>query len=245
MADYTGVRNYSNAEPWNKAFADRLSAERKKKKLTQDQLAEILNVNPQVISNWERCRAIPDIRTMIELADIFRCDLDYLTGRIEEHTHDISQVCRITGLSEEAVKRIKGKVPTDALSHLIVSRGFVEFMTAYNSFLDLLSKMNHTDPEYGLWTTYRQRADGKVVMSNDDAVHHFMNKASMALNYICEEAYNQRIKEGKIRPHQRDYKELMAEIKATEQEIIYLQGEKEYLEKEILPTFIDSTNEGQ
>lgn len=212
--------------------------------------ADALHVDMSVVKSWERENnpSLPQLNNLIAMCDLFECDLDHLIGRLEEETHSIKTACEVTGLSEAAVKRLRGskslikktfhrEVSVKALSHLIESSGFVEFMTAYASFLDLLGKMKHTDPFYGLWTSYRQRADGRVVMSADDAVHHYMNKASMALNFICENAYNQKIKEDGIRPRSMDYEDLIAEIEATEQEINYLKGEKEYLEKKLLPRF--------
>ena len=144
--------------------------------------ADALHVDMSVVKSWEREKnpSLPQLNNLIAMCDLFECDLDHLIGRLEEETHSIKTACEVTGLSEAAIKRLRGsrsknkifarEVSVKALSHLIESSGFVEFMTAYASFLDLLGKMKHTDPFYGLWTSYRQRADGRVVMSADDAV---------------------------------------------------------------------------
>lgn len=216
----------------SKLFKDIIKDLRISRGLTLEKLAEDLNVNYQTIRGWERGVDIK-LTNLIALSEYFDCDLDYLTGRMKEETHAIKTACDVTGLSEKAIKKIKHKgiqkVSTKALSHLIESRGFDQFMTAYTSFLDLLDRMKHISPDYGLWTSYRQRADGSVVMSDDEAVHHYMNKASMALSYICEETYNRKIKEKNLRPNSYDYEDMLSQIEANKQEIKYLQEENEYL----------------
>ncbi len=224
---------------WQWVFVDRLVEERKKKGWSQEKLAEAVGKETSTVSTWEQHRAIPPFDVMVKLSQLFDCDLDYLTGRIDKETHALKTACEVTGLSPTAIKKIKGKVSSNALTHLIESHGFIKLMTAYSAFLDLLGKMKHIDPQYGVWTTYRQRADGSVVMSNDDAVHHFMQMAASELTQICEDTYKRKVKEDRIRPNTLDYEDLIAQIEATEQEIKYLQNEKEYLIKEILPTFTD------
>lgn len=44
---------------------------RKKKNMTQDELAEKLNVTRQAVSNWENGKAQPDIETLTQLAEVF------------------------------------------------------------------------------------------------------------------------------------------------------------------------------
>ena len=56
----------------------RLAEIRKSKKIKQIELAEMLNVSQQVISNIERGVTTPDIE---QLADIYNISLDQLVGR--------------------------------------------------------------------------------------------------------------------------------------------------------------------
>lgn len=51
---------------------------RKDNKLSQDDLAEILNVTRQTISNWENSKNYPDIETLIILSERFHISLDVL-----------------------------------------------------------------------------------------------------------------------------------------------------------------------
>ena len=61
-------------------LGSRISAWRKKKKLTQDQLAEQLGVTAQAVSKWENDQSCPDITTLPKLAEIFGCSTDELLG---------------------------------------------------------------------------------------------------------------------------------------------------------------------
>ena len=51
---------------------------RKEKSLSQEQLAEMLNVSRQAVSKWESGKTYPDIDNLILLKDIFNVTLDDL-----------------------------------------------------------------------------------------------------------------------------------------------------------------------
>ena len=53
---------------------------RKKNNLSQEQLAEKMNVTRQTISKWELNETAPDIRQAKELSKIFKISLDELTA---------------------------------------------------------------------------------------------------------------------------------------------------------------------
>ena len=53
---------------------------RKKENLSQEQLAEKLNVTRQTISKWELNETTPDIKQAKELSKIFKISLDELTN---------------------------------------------------------------------------------------------------------------------------------------------------------------------
>nr|WP_216683068.1 helix-turn-helix transcriptional regulator [Enterococcus innesii] len=55
-----------------------LKQKRKEFDLTQEELAEKLQVSRSAISNWEIGRNYPDIQTLISLAKTFDVSLDYL-----------------------------------------------------------------------------------------------------------------------------------------------------------------------
>lgn len=57
---------------------EKISALRKKKGLTQEQLAEILNVSRQSVSRWEMDIAFPETEKLIKLGCILNCSIDFL-----------------------------------------------------------------------------------------------------------------------------------------------------------------------
>ncbi len=59
----------------------RLAKIRKSKNFKQMDLAEMLNVSQQVISNIERGVTAPDIEQLKKFADIYNISLDQLVGR--------------------------------------------------------------------------------------------------------------------------------------------------------------------
>lgn len=61
-------------------IGSRISAQRKKHGLTQEQLADKLSVTAQAVSKWENNQSCPDIATLPKLAEIFGCSTDELLG---------------------------------------------------------------------------------------------------------------------------------------------------------------------
>ena len=51
---------------------------RKKKGVTQEQLATAVNVSPQAVSKWETGVSMPDVQTMPLIAEYFEVSIDYL-----------------------------------------------------------------------------------------------------------------------------------------------------------------------
>ena len=51
---------------------------RKNKNLSQEQLAEVLNVSRQTISNWENGKFYPDIDALVKISKYFNISLDDL-----------------------------------------------------------------------------------------------------------------------------------------------------------------------
>lgn len=54
---------------------------RKKNNLTQGELASKLNYSDKSISKWERGEGIPDVETLLQIANLFKVNLDYLVQK--------------------------------------------------------------------------------------------------------------------------------------------------------------------
>ncbi len=59
-------------------FAEKLIALRKGRELTQEQLAEQLNVSRQSVSKWESGQVVPEVEKIVELSRVFDVSIDYL-----------------------------------------------------------------------------------------------------------------------------------------------------------------------
>ncbi|MFD2214636.1 helix-turn-helix domain-containing protein [Metabacillus endolithicus] len=57
---------------------------RKRNKMSQELLAERINVSRQTVAKWENEEALPDIHKCKMLAEIFQVTLDQLSGEMEE-----------------------------------------------------------------------------------------------------------------------------------------------------------------
>lgn len=57
---------------------------RQKKGITQEQLAEVLNISNAAVSKWERGGSFPDITMLFPIADYFGVSVDELMGHNEK-----------------------------------------------------------------------------------------------------------------------------------------------------------------
>lgn len=72
---------------------------RKQKKITQEQLAEMMSVSRQTISKWETDEIIPELNKLVALSDVFYCKLDAL---VKEDMNACDEV-----YSETTIKKVK------------------------------------------------------------------------------------------------------------------------------------------
>ena len=72
-------------------FGEKLQNLRQRSGMSQDGLAEKLNVSRQAVSRWERNETMPEAEKIVALADLFHVTTDYLlrpeTSATEKETH--------------------------------------------------------------------------------------------------------------------------------------------------------------
>lgn len=61
-------------------FGERLAALRKERGMSQEELAEKLQLTRQTISKWETGASTPDLELLIQLAEVFDVSVDSLLG---------------------------------------------------------------------------------------------------------------------------------------------------------------------
>lgn len=67
------------------SFGENLQFYRKRKDITQEQLAEQMDVSRQTISKWESDSSYPEMEKLIQLCDLFGCTMDtLLRGNVQE-----------------------------------------------------------------------------------------------------------------------------------------------------------------
>ena len=80
----------------------RIVANRKKKGMTQDQLAEKLGITAQAVSKWENDQSCPDIAMLPKLAEIFGISTDALLGYEPDTEAPAAEGEVISGSGEDA-----------------------------------------------------------------------------------------------------------------------------------------------
>ena len=60
------------------SFSENLRVLRKKEEMSQEQLAEKLNVSRQAVSKWESEQGYPEMETLIQISNLFHCSIDQL-----------------------------------------------------------------------------------------------------------------------------------------------------------------------
>lgn len=90
------------------SFGAKISELRKKEKLSQEALAEKLNVTRQTISNWELDETTPDIIQAKELSKIFKISLDELVDNDVQNVlvEKVSNTEKLAGMTIKIIKFI-------------------------------------------------------------------------------------------------------------------------------------------
>ncbi|MDE6092098.1 MAG: helix-turn-helix domain-containing protein, partial [Ruminococcus sp.] len=73
-------------------LADKIIELRKKAGMSQDELAEQMDVSRQSVSKWESAQSIPDLNKILKLSQIFGVSTDYLLkDDFEESAQEVSE----------------------------------------------------------------------------------------------------------------------------------------------------------
>ena len=82
IEEHLGYKKHSTdgINSGNSRIEDRIASLRREINLTQEQLANYLDVSRQLVASWESGRTKPNLNHIIELTKIFDCSTDYLFG---------------------------------------------------------------------------------------------------------------------------------------------------------------------
>lgn len=159
------------------AVGGKIYSLRMAKRMTQEQLAEILRISPAAVSKWERNLSVPSVEMLWALSDFFDCSIDELVGRslaqvervgayddetfrlavVGEDLLKCSQVSRAEGLlaMEEGIPNLKGECRFLAFSISYIMNLYRKQMPPEQAF-ELLGNYVYTLPE-------KERAEGRMV----------------------------------------------------------------------------------
>lgn len=176
---------------------------RKTRKLTQEQLAEVLGVTPGAVYKWEAGLSIPDIGLIMEMADFFDTSVDVLLGyrmkdnRLKETAARLKQYRSDkdpAGLSE-AEKALKKYPNSFEIVH--------ESAALYRAFglesgkkehaqraLELLDKSllllsQNEDPEVGELTIYGAMAEAYRMLDENEKALELLKQHNVG-GYYCD-----------------------------------------------------------
>lgn len=102
-------------------FQDNLKALRKKKGITQEELAARLNVVRQTVSKWEKGLSVPDSELLIKLAEILEVSVSRLLGsKIEEEEQPDDLAEQLSRINEQlAIKNRRARRVWKAIAFIV------------------------------------------------------------------------------------------------------------------------------
>ena len=98
-------------------IGSKIKRARLEKKLTQEQIAELLGVSRQTISNWENEKSYPDIISVIKMSECYDVSLDYLLKGEQKMNTYYEYLEESTNVVKSNIKR--NKIIT-ILSYLLI-----------------------------------------------------------------------------------------------------------------------------
>lgn len=110
-----------DSEKLKNQIGSNIAAYRKRAGLTQAGLAEQLNYSDKAVSKWERGESMPDVLTLVQLADLFEASLDELIADPNALPENGSAVQKTMGkVVEKTLKRKADKRIILSLSSILV-----------------------------------------------------------------------------------------------------------------------------
>lgn len=97
---------------------EKIKKYRKEHKMTQEYLAERMDITRQAISKWESNASLPNMENLIELSNIFDIPLSELTGTRDESNPD--SIAILTGISKSFIKKLFVAAALTALAAVLV-----------------------------------------------------------------------------------------------------------------------------
>lgn len=123
---------------------------REDKGLTVRDMANKTGISASTISSIETENRKPTIHHLNVYSGMFNVSIDYLTGRSKVASIEKQEVCAYTGLSEKALRNIKGFGMYYDINQIFEDYTFFKFMICtYENFKKLYKPTNKRKPKEG------------------------------------------------------------------------------------------------
>lgn len=106
-------RNKTINEKYNSPFAKSIRSLMEERGMTQDELAQAVGRTRQTVSQYVNGISEPGYDTLVKIADSFNVSVDFLLGRTEVKTTDITiqSIVQKTGLTEKNIESLMKRGP--------------------------------------------------------------------------------------------------------------------------------------
>ena len=91
---------------YNSVFATNLRSVMREKKITQQEIADVIGISRQAVSQYQDGSTLPNIETLCKIANFLNVSSDFLLGLTDVKSQDMNvrTICEYTGLSEKALE---------------------------------------------------------------------------------------------------------------------------------------------
>lgn len=173
-------------------LGDKIKLYRENKKMTQNEIANILDVSPATVSKYESGALEPNIESLKRLAELFEISIDELL-KDEEDKFNISKINVLEVLKEQKEMKLKGNLYHNT-----------QIIFAYNTNHIEGNKLTEEQTRY-IFETNSILFEGQTVASVDDILetaNHFklvdymLDKANEQLTEDMMKEFHKILKEG-------------------------------------------------
>lgn len=183
-------------------IGSKIKEARLEKKLTQENVANILNVSRSTISSWEVGRSYPDLDNLVSISDLYDVSLDNL---LREDANMIKKL----SLDTKQKKRLQ-IIISILLLFIILTVGYAYMLSkSYNSGIEVplneinisditLSSVNHNDADTGI--TFQAKSenifygiepDNALVYVEDKSIYLIVNTLFDPLSIVANQKVSQ------------------------------------------------------
>lgn len=173
---------------YDKGFPVRLRLLIAEKRVSQAEVADLLDVSRQAVSRYCDGSSGPDWETIVQLARYFDVSVDYLLGvsAIKSTEIETKQICQTTGLSEDALHGIE-------LIKEISSVRIDQSDEAQNEIIDRLKNEGFSEPyaySEGMMTPINVL--NAILSENKSDLCNALQDLSIGINFIAHKNRNVR-----------------------------------------------------